>query len=172
MSKLDELKQAIADGFAGSDKRAYIDREGTHYFRLVEYDFYDGKFDPETNRGYSGTVGPLFLWESLGGIYPAGDRRGRVVSMLRTGKSPAATGKARSAATAEVRDIVRALLSSEDPADAEALDADTLFDLISNVDLMSSSFIGAIVRCDVSARVADGKTYHNCRWSADDRESR
>jgi hypothetical protein len=166
--KEQSIEDMVSDNF-DADPRRYIDETGTHYLKLVQYDFFDGSYDEKTKRGYSGKVGPLFIFEvaeSEDGALPKGENVSRMLVFNATGKTPEKTKAVKRAKIQECKGILCALIHSasggEDAADE--LDAPTMSALIQDVDQMGE-FIGHTVRCDAKA---NGE-YVNCKWSPDDR---
>lgn len=160
----DEMKEHF-----GAEDRQFIDREGTYYLKLTEYDYFDGTFDKKTGRGYKGSMGPAFTFAVVEGPLPAGTVVSRMIKINGIGSTPDKTKATRRARISEIKKILFALIvSKEGEGAADDLDADQVADTLEKVDLVNGELTGVVVRCDAQ-RGQDPK-YINCKWSPDDRE--
>ena len=150
------------------ERRNYIEGDGVHYLELVSYDFFDGTKDEKTGRGYKRKIGPALNFKVVDStLFAEGDERGKMINIAKKGETEDKTKKARKIAQSEVASIVRGLLRSQGKDEvADALDAKALDELVPNVDLFTSLFVGTVIRCDSKM---NGE-YTNCRWFGDDRE--
>lgn len=99
MNEMTKEKNAIKDeldelmGMFGDDdlseglsvtERAYFDRPGDIVVEMVEYDFFDGRFDPNTKRNRKKILGPVFNFRVLAvdsGEYKEGERLGKIINV-------------------------------------------------------------------------------------------
>jgi hypothetical protein len=163
-------EKAVDDNFDATTGRRYIDTVGTHYLKLVGYDWYDGSYDEKTKRGFKQTVGPLFIFEcEASETVPTGEKMSRMIALNRVSSPPhpEKTALIRKFAIAETRDIWSALLKTKDPESTEELTPDAMRAIMPSVDGVLETFAGLTIRCDARASKTPG--FVNCNWYADDR---
>lgn len=162
------LRGAMADHFDSADERNFINTPGTYYLELREYDYFDGTFDKESGRGYSGSIGPLFVWRVVSGPKPAGTIVSRMIKLNAVSANRDKTAAAQRARVGEIKRVLSALIASKYGQEAaDTLTAEKASEVLEQVDGVNGQFVGTVVRCDAVA--GRNSKFTNCSWSPDDR---